>query len=281
MEFNEIAQHLDDEIIRARDPDAFFDLSLSVFAEALARNLHVEVMNGILTQIRDNHLPITADRTSGSFIVLHRTPFSGWSVIFHNRITRYLYLSPINAIQSNIGKTDSVKVVRYRCNRPNDFSVLDRDLSITEIESVTPGKNQIVMRPGSTDILDWRPASDTGARGLTLRLNGSPLESFEWTFSRETNKAIALAPIESFESNLTTLLTLLSTCGNGETVDLVLPLLQHERHFVRWAAAQTIAAIDEEAGLKAIAKLTSDPHPEVRSLARSKESPLLGGEIIR
>lgn len=60
----------------------------------------------------------------------------------------------------------------------------------------------------------------------------------------------------------------MGAAGNGRTIELMQPLLRHERHFIRWSTAQAIAAIDREAGLEAIAQLSNDAHPEVRNASR-------------
>lgn len=173
-----------------------------------------------------------------------------------------------NVLQANVGVNDALAVDRYVCVEPQDFSQLDRTIQLTGGHNEDCSFGTILKRRGTTDILDWRKSSDSIKPGVTLRINSLAVAQFEWAFDRQSRRAVGLSPVQGLESNLTTLLSLLAVCGNSRTIELAQPLLQHERHFLRWAAAKTIAALDSEAGWVAVQSLLDDPHPEVREVAR-------------
>lgn len=268
MNFTDVALSVDESMARERDPAAFFEVARPAFQKVLDEGLHVSALNALLVRIRDEHLPITARHTSGRFIILHSSPLGSWALVFHDEPSKYLYLSPVHVLQSNIGSATSLRVERYQCTAPSDFSRLDPavELSFLREESCRPG--EILERSGLTEVLDWRRSRVDRSAAVSLRLNSLALAPFVWAFERSSSKPVGLSPVEGLESNLSTLLTLLAVCGNGRTVELLEPLLHHERHFVRWAVARTIAALDADAGRRAASSLVNDVHPEVRAASK-------------
>ena len=269
MEFMDVVQSVDAEIERVRDSQSFYALAEKPFADVISLKLHVQALNKLLCAVRDEHLPITARHTSGRYIILHSSPLSSWALIFHDVPSQYLYLSPVYVLQANVGEPSSLSVERYCCSAPRDFGHLEDsvELGVGTSEDASPGV--VLKRNGTTDILDWRRADSQSRPGVTLRINSYALAPFEWAFDRKTRRPVGLSPIHSIESNLTTLLSLLAVCGNERTVEITQELLTHERHFLRWAAAKTIASLDGSAGVQAALRLADDAHPEVRAAARA------------
>lgn len=269
MDFADLASQLDNELAKKRDPDEFFQVGPAVFNAIVDNGLHIRAFNDILKKIRDDHMPVTAEHTSGQFIVLNSTPLSTWAVIFHSTPSEYLYLSPYHVLQANIGSDRYLEFSRYACSTPSDFSQLDSGIYLNNIGVERAETNRVFAKNGLSEVLDWQPHPSSCGSAITLRVNSLALRQYEWAFSRDTKRAVGLTPVRSLDSNLTTLLALLAECGSQETVELALPLIKHEQHFVRWSAAKTIAALNRTAGLHAIEALVDDPHLEVRTLARS------------
>ena len=268
MRFIELIEEVEAKIAETAAPDGFWQYMPSFFEKALSTGVYKKALNDILISIRDRSAPITAQHTAGQFIALHSTPWSNWSLIYHGDPARFLYLSPTDALQARVGGSDLL-VGRYSCAQPASFEVLEPQLRLEEQGEAEAAVGAVFTRHGRHEILDWRASPGASRPGVTLRVNSGPLADFEWAFDRATLKPVGLTPIDPVESNLSTIFSLLSAVGDPGSVEHLEPFLASKRHFVRWNAAQAIAALDSDACVGALGTLADDPHPEVRAAARN------------
>jgi hypothetical protein len=256
-----------DDATRSGGIEAFWALAPDLFSRVLVEKLHVAALNEILAGIRDKNLPITAHHTAGQFVALHTSPHSNWAMIFHRMPPTFLYLSPVDALQARIGGAE-LTITRYTCEQPKAFDLLQPDLRLTKGESSPAPLGEPFRRHGCREILDWSSEEGNCRAGVTLRVNSGLLAEFEWAFDRETLGPVGISGVDPVRSNLVTIFTLLASVGDPTSIEQLQPFLAGDKHFVRWAAARAIAAIDAAEGIASIRALANDPHSEVRMAAR-------------
>jgi len=267
MTFFELIAEMEARLKASASPDAFWKYAPELFSAVLENGLHTKAVNGLLAGIRDENLPITANHTAGQFIALHTSPYSSWAIIFHKSPIRFLYLSPVDALQVRIGGSE-LDVTRFHCEEPEAFDVLQPDLELIEGDPIPAPIGTVFARHGRREILDWQTGPGSLRPGVTLRINSGLLADFEWAFDRGTRRPVGLSGIDPVRSNMTTIFSLLASVGDQSSIEHLRPFLGSDKHFLRWHATQTIAAIDADEGKACVTALVDDPHVEVRSAAR-------------
>ena len=267
MEFAELIEELEARISASPSPDTFSRYAKELFSTVLENRLHVKAANELLAGIRDRDMPITALNTSGEFIALHTSAYCSWAIIFHKVPARFLYLSPVDAVQARIGGAELV-VTRYSCAGPESFDILQPDLELVASAPIQAAVGEIFTRHGRREILDWQTVAGQTKTGATLRVNSGLRADFEWAVDRRTRRPLGLSGMDPVKSNLTTIFSLLGSIGDKSSIGPLQPFLASDKHFMRWSAAQAIAAIDAEAGVESVTALVDDPHVEVRNAAR-------------
>jgi hypothetical protein len=267
VEFSELIEELEARLMASPSPDTFSRYAPEVFSTVLQDRLHVKVMNELLSGIRDRNMPITALNTSGEFIALHTSAYCSWAIIFHKVRARFLYLSPVDALQARVGGAE-LFVTRYSCEEPEAFDILQPDLELVSSETVQAALGEVFTRHGRREILDWQTGAGETRTGTTLRVNSGLRADFEWAVDRETRRPVGLSGMDPVNSNMTTIFSLLASIGDKSSIESLRPFLASDKHFMRWSAAKAIAAIDAEAGMESVTALVDDPHLEVRNAAR-------------
>jgi HEAT repeat protein len=90
---------------------------------------------------------------------------------------------------------------------------------------------------------------------------------FEWSFDAKTKiawQSISSHPKDSYAQHLCLAAKELRDERLTEPLE---NMLNHERHFIRWAAAQALGKIGREQGINALAYLSEDKHPHVANAA--------------
>lgn len=267
MKFSELIEEMEAHLKASASPGEFWKHAPGLFSAVLENELHTKALNELLEGIRDENLPITANHTAGQFIALHTSPYSSWAIIFHKSPIRFLYLSPVDALQARIGGS-KLDVTRFHCEEPAAFDILQPRLELVEDDPMSAPIDAVFTRHGRREILDWRTSPGSLRPGVTLRINSGLLADFEWAFDRGTKRPVGLSGIDPLKSNMTTIFSLLASVGDQSSIEHLRPFLGSDKHFLRWHAAQTIAAIDAAEGIACVTALADDPHVEVRSAAR-------------
>jgi hypothetical protein len=268
VSFSDLISEMDARLEAKPSAETFWEEIPALFSKVLAEGLHIKALNSLLAAVRDENMLVTAQHTAGQFVALHISPFSSWAIIFHKVPHQFLYLSPVDALQTAIGGAD-LEVTRYTCEQPSTFEVLQRDLPIVAGEPEAAPRGAIFTRHGCREILDWQTVAGADRPGVTLRVNSGLRAEFEWAVDRQTRRPVGLSGIDQVRSNLITIFSLLSSVGDPQSIEHLRPFLGADKHFVRWSAARTIAAIDAGEGLASVEALADDPHEEVRRAARN------------
>lgn len=267
--FDEFAAEINSGLT-AHDPsdaDAFIEHLIPAVEYAISSKLYVNAMNDVVRGVAERDRVANINITNGAFIFFSANSHSNWSFIFHKRKLDYLYLSPLSVVQAQI-QGPALQLSQYKCVGLDSLDTFNPEASLELVDAKLASKGELFSRKARSEILDWHSATPDAEPGVTIRVNSVTPSSFEWYFDRATFLPRGMIPINVVDSNVTTLLSLLQVAGNQDSIDCVQPLLSSPAHYVRWAAAQTIAAINAEQGVLTIRELVNDPHEEVRTAAR-------------
>ncbi len=273
--FDEFAAHANSEIEKhdVEDFDAFIEIAGNSLRHAIKEKLYISALNQLLGNLAKKEQVVNISTTNGSFIFFSANSHSNWSFIFHGKPQKFLYLSPLSVVQSYICGA-GLSVERFHCEPQPSMDELNSGVRLTAEGAQAAKPGQIYSRKARSQILDWHSLDDRGVDnppgpGVTIRINSVIPSSFEWYFDRTALRPLGMIPINVLESNVTTLLSLLAVAGDDHTVDYVKPLVESPVHYIRWAAVQTISALNSAQGLSCLTKLAEDAHPEVRTAARA------------
>ena len=171
-----------------------------------------------------------------------------------------LYLYPQHYMARNVGRVP-LKVRRYNPDRPikNDIYDPAARLELGEELALQPGES--LERNGYTDVLDWEP---DGTTGLVLRLHSESLGNYEWAFDRKTRAPKGVTVLDSFSSQVTTVMQMLTALGTPVDGDFIEMGLTSRYFHVRWETLKMVNQIAPERTREAVERLRNDPHPAVR-----------------
>jgi hypothetical protein len=171
-----------------------------------------------------------------------------------------LYLYPQHYMARNVGHAP-LKVRRYRSDRPVRNEIYDPSarLELRDEFALLPGET--LERNGYEDVLDWQ---SEGTPGFLLRLHSESLGDYEWAFDRTTLAPKGVTVLDSFSSQITTVMQMLTTLGTPVYGDFVETALGSRYFHVRWEALKMINQLTPERTQAAIERLKNDPHPAIR-----------------
>jgi hypothetical protein len=154
-----------------------------------------------------------------------------------------------------------LKVRRYRCDRPIRNDVYDPDVRLEPRDDFELLPGETLERNGHEDVLDWQ---SEGAPGFLLRLHSESLGDYEWAFDRKTLAPRGVTVLDSFSSQITTVMQMLTALGAPVYGDFVESGLASRYFHVRWEALKMISQLTPERTKEAIERLKNDPHPAIR-----------------
>lgn len=173
---------------------------------------------------------------------------------------RSLFLYPQHYMARNVGRTPLI-VRRYSPDRPIQNDLYDPDVRLELREEVELQPGESIERNGYTDVLDWE---SQGAMGHVLRLHSEGLGYYEWAFDRKTLTPSGATVLDSFASQVTTAMQMLTALGvpvDGAFIDLG---LSSPYFHVRWETLKMIGKLAPERTGETIERLKGDPHPAIR-----------------
>jgi hypothetical protein len=171
-----------------------------------------------------------------------------------------LYLYPQHYMARNVGHAP-LNVRRYTPDRPIQNDMYDPDVRLELREELELQPGQPLERNGYTDVLDWESPGQTGH---VLRLHSEGLGYYEWAFDRKTLAPSGATVLDSFSSQVTTAMQMLTALGvplNGEFIDMG---LASPYFHVRWETLKMIGRLAPERTQETLDRLKSDPHPAIR-----------------
>jgi hypothetical protein len=171
-----------------------------------------------------------------------------------------LYLYPQHYMARNVGRVP-LKVSRYNPDRPIRNDVYDPDvrLKLRDEFELQPGES--LERNGYEDVLDWRSEGNTG---FVLRLHSESLGDYEWAFDRETGAQKGVTVLNSYSSQVATVMQMLTSLGAPVDEDFVEMGLASPHFHVRWETLKMISGLAPEKTQETVERLKNDPHPAIR-----------------
>jgi hypothetical protein len=181
-----------------------------------------------------------------------------------------LFLYPQHYMARNVGAAP-IALSQYRPDRPMKNDIYDPDVRL-ELQSKSkfaPGES--LERNGHTDVLDW---DADGATGLVLRLHSESLGDYEWVFDRISLAPKGVTVLDSFSSQVTTAMQMLTALNVPVGQDFIEMGLSSPHFHVRWETIKMINRLAPQQTPEAIERLRNDPHPAIR---RAAEKTLASG----
>jgi hypothetical protein len=174
-----------------------------------------------------------------------------------------LYLYPQHYMARNVGRAP-VKVRRYRPDRPVQNDIYDPDVRLELRDEFELQPGETLERNGHTDVLDWERTEETG---FLLRLHSESVGSYEWAFDRETRTPKGVTVLDSFSSQVTTIMQMLTTLGAPVNRDFIEMGLSSPYFHVRWETLKMVGRLVPELAQATVERLKNDPHPAIRRAA--------------
>lgn len=174
-----------------------------------------------------------------------------------------LYLYPQHYMARNVGRAP-LKVRRYTPDRPVQNDVYDPNvrLELRETFELQPGES--LERNGYTDAIDWQSEGETG---FVLRLHSEQVGHYEWAFDRETRTPKGVTVLDSYSSQMTTAMQMLTAMGTPVDKDFIETGLASPYFHVRWETMKMIGQLAPGLVPETLARLRNDPHPAIRRAA--------------
>jgi hypothetical protein len=174
-----------------------------------------------------------------------------------------LYLYPQHYMARNVGRTP-LKVRRYTPDCPVQNDVYDPNvrLELRDEFELQPGES--LERNGYTDAIDWQCDGETG---FVLRLHSEQVGHYEWAFDRETHAPKGVTVLDSYSSQMTTVMQMLTAMGTPVEKDFVQTGLASPHFHVRWETMKMIGQLAPELVPETLERLRNDPHPAIRRAA--------------
>jgi len=237
----------------------------STLHEIISRNLHVDVMNSILSgmvgDVRDFEI-----FTSGAFFNIVSLGDLDLTLVRYKQITKYIYSSPIAYSQAQISPGFS-RVATYRLADDEPLAdIFDPGRTIERVQILTTTPGQVFSKTYES-IVDL--AGFDTLPTMYLRLSAPPRGGYEWAFDRDTLAAKRYSTIYLAESNLCAIFDVLGEVGDAASEDYLERYTAHSHHFVRWKAVQSLAALNPARAFPIVCRLQDDAHPDVRAAAKT------------
>jgi hypothetical protein len=174
-----------------------------------------------------------------------------------------LYLYPQHSMARNVGRVP-VKIFRYTPDRPVQNDIYDPNVRLELRDEIELQPGESLERNGHTDVLDWTAKDSTG---FVLRLHSGSLGNYEWAFDRKTLAPKGVTVLDSYSSQVTTVMQMLTALGTPIPQEFVETGLASPFFHVRWETLKMIGQLAPELVPDAIERMRNDPHPAIRRAA--------------
>lgn len=232
--------------------------------EIVQCGLHVTALNNILAPFRGG-LSSVDIFTSGKFVILYSIGDVQLSIVRYTSQTSHIYSAPNNFIQAKISR-GSAKCDFYCPSHAIRDSVFNENVTLNLESSKIIHDNSLVSKSVDS-IIDLHDFSTSPI--MFLRIAQKPIGDFEWAFDRLTFRAHSYSTIRLAESNICSLLDLMSAVNSPESTKHIEMFVNHELHFVRWKAIQAIGKCNGARGIELVKRALDDQHPHVRQAAQA------------
>lgn len=148
---------------------------------------------------------------------------------------------------------------------PFPVNILERSRTLTFKECITLNQFEYKILPASKEA--YRLLSNDTTR-VFLSFSSGLVERIRWDYNAVTFAPERALAADNSASRLQFAAKVLAMFGCDSSINPLKCLLQHQDHFVRWSAIQSIFTIDNELGYQLLQECANDPHPHVRNAAK-------------
>jgi len=163
-----------------------------------------------------------------------------------------------------------VKFSLSRLPAGTDMTILDPHARLQHVQDIVLTADCPKASFSAGDVVATEIVTPT----LMMTLLERSLAPFSWVFDRKSLTPLFVSAANQSLTRSRTLMELISAfhgtpfaAANAE--DLLLQLGDHEFHFLRWSACQTLAKIKLSRARPLLARLAEDPHTHVQRAARA------------
>jgi hypothetical protein len=149
------------------------------------------------------------------------------------------------------------------CPEPNEVFDPSRVLVARGYRTLAPGETAI-FRAGR-DLLDITSAAEPS---VVLVFTSATVLPFRWEYDLATRKPVRQVAAYVVAARIDIAMRLLAASGDPSAVPFLVPVADHEDHFLRWNAVRSVMALDPETGMRLLRSAADDRHSHVRDAAR-------------
>ena len=154
----------------------------------------------------------------------------------------------------------------YRQPAPYPHDVLNRSSRlIREADALVPAGSVFEARAAESVFL-VRAGTPSA---LAVTFGGRGLYRVRWQYDRQTLFPNSMVAVDGPSSRLEYTAWMLGELSDPASVPALSALLSHPAHQVRWSAIRAITRLDGAEGIRLLEGALADPHPHIRSSARS------------
>jgi hypothetical protein len=161
---------------------------------------------------------------------------------------------------------DSVKLELYHQPQPWPNDILDCNRRLVLSGSRILKSGDVALFRAGTDVFSVEVPPNT-FRVMAFLTSDIKLR-LRWEYDRRTLAPIRLIAADRVASRLEFTAWMLAELGNAASIPVLVSLLEHEDHFVRWAAYRAIFRLDRDAGQTLLRTALHDKHEHIRNAAR-------------
>jgi hypothetical protein len=160
---------------------------------------------------------------------------------------------------------------------PNDVFDRSKRLERSGVQRVRP--LQVQRFRAAADVFRMLPPVEPV---VLLFFTSSTLLGLRWEYDASTLFPIRAIAASSTSSRLEYTARMLAALGDRGSICALASLLNHQDHFVRWTAIQSVMRLDFDEGVRLLEVAVDDPHPHVKGSAhRALDRLSIQGRINR
>lgn len=235
------------------------------FRELVSTNFMSEVGNAYLRLMLEDPSRSTNTWQVNHLVLIQKPAFSlslHWSLEREEDDQPSLTTQGAHAMVCPIGKEEMC--VDFFRLPTIDLEVFQPRASLKKSHSYIANSGQILDVDGRAWIADIKRQRNS----CLLFFVSAPINTLIWSFDRKTHRPWGVSASSQDLTQIKVALKIISLLKHTDSLEAVCVLCNHPSHDVRWAAVQTLGAIDSATAKQMLAKAVKDPHPHVRAAAK-------------
>ncbi|WP_414517059.1 HEAT repeat domain-containing protein [Nostoc sp. PCC 9305] len=250
------------------DPEAFWQCE-PYFRELLQSNFLKDVLNYEMARFVDDETYSPDGTSEVEMLILRSENFSlvmkllDPSAILTNyiySISQHYMVGIVDFSGSGVATLDT-----FEQPNPDPIEIFDRKKRVVDKGSRILESGDVGLFRAPVDIFRVRPPEKPLILVVFTSKTVAPLL---WEYDSSTLFPTRAISADFLSSRLEYTAWMLSELGDDTSIPALKTLLEHEDHYVRWAAIRSVARLDFTQGVNLLHTALEDPHPHIRNAAR-------------